>query len=151
MRTTPNFAPSLLLMIILAASVWWTTRASTSEAPATDRVRATLCLGEHEDALRVGSCMQGRVSTPPSRMRRALGIPVCWSDAEHHDMMQVSGVGEEIAVRLVDYRDAGGTLRARDLVSIRGVGDATAGRLLRAFDNTCAPSSHDMPSGRPPP
>jgi hypothetical protein len=71
--------------------------------------------------------------------RTTLGGRPCWWSVTVEEVAAMPRVSDAVAASLVAWRDAGGLPTPESLSGIRGVGDATAGRLASSFRLGCAP------------
>jgi competence protein ComEA len=71
-----------------------------------------------------------RWGTRPSELERGLDYRIDLNRADRAELLQLPGVGENLAQRIIDYRQArGGFRRVEDLLNVHGVGAATLERL----------------------
>jgi competence protein ComEA len=89
-------------------------------------------LGVVTTLLAVQAYQYSRWGTRPTELRRAPGLAyrIDLNEADRAELLQLPGVGENLAARIQDYRLQHGDFRSVDeLVGVRGVGPTTLDRL----------------------
>ena len=71
------------------------------------------------------------------RERASVGAEICWWRADTERLSEIRGVGESVANRLAEYRDAGGVPTLAGLQDVRGVGESLASRIVLAVGTRC--------------
>jgi len=73
-----------------------------------------------------------------ARERAALGTAICWWHSGAGHFAELNGVGGSVAVRLVGFREEGGTPSIEELMEIRGIGESLASRIVEGVTTRCA-------------
>ena len=124
-----------LLMLAVAVGVLYWAAAGPGSAPESEQ--AATAVAQDADPHDVGepaAAPEVRVAraapAPASRPGRAVRFPLDLNTARLADLMELPGIGEKLAQRMVEYRKTSGGFRSvEDLRKVKGIGEKRMERL----------------------
>ena len=154
MTVLKSLAMNVLMLVIAAGVIYWALQGDISESE--QAVAVIPQTADVQDVDEAGSSPEGyeavmtaekatsapsafgprRTASPPGSVkdqappRRPVTFPLDLNTARFEDFLELPGIGEQLAQRLVEYRDSHGSFRSvEDLREVHGIGKKRMERL----------------------